>query len=485
VLAGALAWGGDLRLSFERAATGPLRALVGHNHTVGPYVLDPGSTFTSPRVAWAWSSSGRRRLSHRLHRWIREHVVRDGTRRRACVLNNWEATGFDFDERRLTELVEAGASIGAELFLLDDGWFGTAHPRDDDTTGLGDWETDARKLPRGLQPVIDAAVAAGLRFGLWVEPEMVNPRSALHDAHPDWVVGQPGRRARTERNQLVLDILRPEVRAHVTGTIDRLLADHRGISYLKWDANRMITEPGSSTLSADRQANLWVDSPLAAWEAMGAVADGHPDVELLLCASGGGRIDLGTLRHFHEVWLSDNTDPVTRVRMQFEASHFLPANVVGAHVTRWGERPLPFACAVALSGRFGFDIDLTGLDADELAVCRRAVELHREVGDLVQQGDVWRLVAPGQHDAAALAFVEPSSGRAVLFCYQLEGQGPTHVPLAFLDPARRYDVRTTDLTSDPAAGWPGDEPSPGGDAAWPLAEPTTALVAVFDPATSD
>ena len=474
----ALAWGGDLRFAFERTATRQLRAFAGHNHAVGPYVLDPGATFSTPAVAWTWSAEGRRAASHRLHRWVRDHVVRDGHRRRACVVNNWEATGFSFDERRLVELVDAGASIGGELFLLDDGWFGDEIPRDDDTSSLGDWRVDPRKLPNGLGPVAAAAERHGMRFGLWVEPEMVNPRSELHDAHPGWVVGQPGRHRRTERNQLVLDLLQPEVRDHVQRTIDGVLAAEPGISYLKWDANRFVSEPGSTTLGPDRQANLWIDWPRAAWELMAGVAARHPDIELLLCASGGGRLDLGTLAHFHEVWLSDNTDPVARVRMQFAASNVLPANVVGGHVTRWGDRPLAFACAVALSGRFGFDLDLAALDEHDLAVCRRAVAVHREVVDLVQQGDVWRLVSPEAHEAAAIAYADPASGRSVRFCFQLGDDAPTVVPTWHLDPSVRYRVRTTDLLGDPTDADADDGADPG---AWPLTAPLTASVAVYDP----
>ena len=484
VVAGALAWGGDLRFTFERTVNHQLRVRCGHNHASGDYVLDPGATFVSPRMVWAWSASGRGDLSRRLHRWIRADVARDGHRLRASVLNNWEATSFDFDEARLFGLMDAGAEVGAELFLLDDGWFGDQHPRDDDTAGLGDWQADRRKLPGGLGALTAGAATRGLRFGLWVEPEMVNPRSQLYEEHPDWVISQPGRHRREERHQLVLDILRPDVRRHVAATIEHLLSDHPGISYLKWDANRMITEPGSTALAADRQANLWVDGPRALREVMQEVRNGHPEVELMLCASGGGRIDLDTLSCFHEVWLSDNTDPLTRVAMQFAASHFLPANVVGAHVTRWGQRPLAFACAVALSGRFGFDLDLSSLDATDIATCRRAVEVHAEIRDLVQQGDLWRLVSPLDHDAASMAYVDPATGRAVLFCLQLDGaRHPDAVALPFLDASTTYEVRTTDLATDlaSAASLAGAD-GQAGSLAWPLHEPLTALLLLLDPA---
>jgi alpha-galactosidase len=477
VLTGALAWGGDLRFTFERTVTDQLRVLCGHNHAVGDYVLDPGATLATPTMTWVWSAEGRGEASRRLHRWIRGHVVRDGHRRRPIVLNNWEATGFDFDEQRLVGLMDAGAQIGAELFLLDDGWFGSTHPRDDDTAGLGDWTEDRRKLPGGIDALTAAASERGLRFGLWVEPEMVNPRSSLYEEHPDWVIGQPGRRRREERHQLVLDILRPQVRRHVVDTIDRLLGEHPGISYLKWDANRMITEPGSTTLTADRQANLWVDAPPAIGAVMQEVRRRHPDTELMLCASGGGRVDIGTLRSFHEVWLSDNTDPVTRARMQFAASHFLPANVVGAHVTHWGDRPLAFACAVALSGRFGFDLDLTTLDAEQLDTCRRAVAVHHEIADLVQQGDTWRLVSPTGGDAAAVGYTDADTGRAVVFCFQLGDRAPSELPLPLLDGATEYDARSTDLRGNPVLA----RTHRGNTAAWPLRAAKTAQITTYSP----
>ena len=489
VLLGGLAWGGDPRFAFERTVTDQLRVLCGHNHSVGDYVLDAGATFTTPAMAWTWSAAGRGEASRRLHRWIRSHVVRDGGRPRPIVLNNWEATAFDFDEARLVGLMDHGAVIGAELFLLDDGWFGEQHPRDDDTAGLGDWVVDRRKLPGGLEALTAAAADRGLRFGLWIEPEMVNPRSALYEAHPDWVVAQPDRHRRVERHQLVLDVLRPEVRRHIVDSVDRLLTDHPGITFLKWDANRMITEPGSTALAADRQSNLWVDGVHALRAVLAAVRDRHPDVELMLCASGGGRCDLATLSSFHELWLSDNTDPVARVLMQYAASHALPASVLGAHVTRWGDRPLPFACAVALSGRFGFDLDLAALDDGDLAVCRRAVLLHHAIRDVVQQGDLHRLVAPTEAGGGAVGYLDPGSGRAVVFCFQLGDEAPAELPLPLLDAETTYSVRSTDVGTEPVNGLvpplvPGRDETPthrGGVATWPLGNPLTARVAVFTP----
>jgi alpha-galactosidase len=462
VLAGAVGWGGAVRMAFSRRhpLLDQVRVRCGHAPTGAAYTLDPGASFRTPSMYWAWSSSGRRTLSQRLHRFVRRHVVRDGDRVRATVLNNWEATVFDFDEDRLRALMDGGRKLGAELFLLDDGWFGDEYPRDSDDAGLGDWVPDPRKLPGGLGPLCDAAAERSLRFGLWIEPEMVNRASRLYREHPDWVVSQPVRERREERQQLVLDLCRPEVRDFAYETVAALLADNPGISYLKWDANRDVTEPGSDSLASSRQESFWVDTARARSQLMEDVARNHPGVEMMLCASGGGRTDLATLRHFHEVWLSDNTDAVTRVRMQWAASHFLPAGVVAAHVTRWGGQELGFASAVAMSARFGFDIDPDGLSPDEEAVCRRACAVYGAVRDIVQLGDLHRLVSPEQGDGtrAALMYVDPLSERAVVFAYRLETSDPgttraaldERLPLSGLDSSASYDVNVVDLHADPA-----------------------------------
>jgi len=490
-------WGGDVRFDAEVAPHGQLRIIAGVQHRGAERVLDPGEALVAPAVAWTWSDVGIGATSRALHRFVRDHVVRDGGRMRATVANTWEAVGFALDAPALEAQVDEAAEIGAELFLLDDGWFGTDHPRDDDTAGLGDWEVDRRKLPGGLQPLIDHTLAQGLRFGLWVEPEMVNPRSVLYGHHPDWVVAEPRRERCEERQQLVLDLCRPDVAAWCVETIDRLLGEHRCITYLKWDANRDLTEPGSTALASDRQSHLALDRVHATWAVMAEVARRHPDVELMLCASGGGRSDLGTLRWFHELWTSDNTDPVERVRIQWGASHLLPASVLGAHVTRWGHRPFPFACAVAMSGRFGFDVDLSALTDEERAVATAATAAYRLVRTLVQHGDLHRLVSPVGSDRAALAYVATGPVKlgdpvAVVFAYRIAA--PTDaaidpavkaalktVRLEFLSDADRYEV--VDLTPGRAEATEGDGSALAGEPlpedrclAWPAGGPPVASV---------
>ncbi|MFZ4519323.1 MAG: alpha-galactosidase, partial [Microthrixaceae bacterium] len=382
-------------------------------------------------------------------------------------------------------LIRRSAEVGADVFLLDDGWFGTTHPRNDDTAGLGDWDVDRRKLPGGLAALTDAAAAAGIRFGIWVEPEMVNPASDLYAAHPDWVI-RDAHEPRQHRNQLALDPLLPEVRDFEVDVVARTLGAAPATSYVKWDANRPVTDPGSGALPADRRSNAWVDWVHATWSVMERVATAHPDVELMLCASGGGRTDHGTLRYFHEFWTSDNTDPVTRVRMQWACQHFFPASATAAHVTRWGERPLPFACAVALSGRFGIDLDLDALADDDLAVLRRAVACARRTQGWVQHGTLHRLVSPmgdpasgGDRSRAALAFVAPDRSGAVVFAYQLEeptGPGPS-LAVPGLDPDATYQVAVTDLTGGANAG--AEQRRTGNELAAHLEDwlPTAALTA--------
>jgi alpha-galactosidase len=483
VLAGALAWGGNIRFAFERTTTPAIRVWCGHNPASSEYALDPDATFTTPAQIWMWSTEGTGSLTRRFHRWVRAHAVRDGDTLRPIVVNNWEATSFSFDTERLLGLVDHAADLGAELFLLDDGWFGKSYPRDDDTKGLGDWEVDEAKLPGGLGPLIARSEARGVRFGLWVEPEMVNPDSTLYRGHPDWVVGQPARRPRRWRHQLVLDVLQPDVAEFVCGVIDRVLTENPGISYLKWDANRPLTDAGSPVLTTDRLANYWVDHARATWRLMETVAERHPEQTLMLCASGGGRVDLGSLRWFHEVWLSDNTDPLERVRMQWAASYFLPANVVAAHVTREGNRPLAFGCAVAMSARFGFDIDFAGMTEDELGVCRRAVSLYRDIRPIVQLGDLWRLISPSER--AALSYVSADRRRAVVFAFQLTT--PTNdaesICLRGLDPDRSYEVIAVDLAARPDTTRTVERRSGAGlmeeGREWPLHEPCTARIFVL------
>jgi alpha-galactosidase len=439
VLAGSLAWSGSFQLAFDNHGGG-VHALCGVNPFASVYHLKPGQVLTTPTLIWVWSDKGLGEMSRKLHAWARDFGMRGGHETRAVLLNNWEATGFDFDFNRIAGLFEPAKEIGTELFLLDDGWFGNKYPRTNDHAGLGDWQPNRQRLPKGLAPLAAAAIKQGLRFGIWIEPEMVNPKSELFDQHPDWVIRQPKRELELQRNQLVLDLTRPEVQQFEWKVIDSVLAVP-GISYAKWDCNRYLTQPGSSWLAPDRQSHLWIDYVQALYALMEKTAKTYPETELMLCSGGGGRVDYGALRYFHEFWPSDNTDPVTRVAMQWDYSYFFPPMAIASHVTHWGHRPMHFACSVAMSARFGMDLDLTKLPAEDKAICAGAIAAYKQVRDVVSFGDLYRLEDPHTAFRGAINYVSPDRSRAVVFAFQLKDGQNTAVRPQGLDPAKRYTVR--------------------------------------------
>jgi alpha-galactosidase len=379
-------------------------------------------------------------MSRKFHAWARDFGIRDGHKTRTVLLNNWEATGFDFDFDRIVKLFDPAREIGTELFLLDDGWFGNKYPRVNDHAGLGDWEPNRQRLPNGLAPLAAEAVKRGLRFGIWIEPEMVNPKSELFDEHPDWVIRQPKRELELQRNQLVLDLTRPAVQAFEWKTIESILSVP-GISYAKWDCNRYLTQPGSSYLAPDRQSHLWIDYVHALYALMAKTAKAFPETELMLCSGGGGRADYGALKYFHEFWPSDNTDPVRRVTMQWDYSYFFPPMALASHVTHWGRRPMHFACSVAMSARFGMDLDLVKLSPEDKAICAGAIRAYKQIRDVTLLGDLYRLEDPHEAVRGAINFVLPDQTRAAVFVFQLKDGEAIPVRPQGLDPAKHYTVR--------------------------------------------
>jgi alpha-galactosidase len=438
VLAGSLAWSGSFQLAFDDNSEG-VRALCGINPFASAYHLAPGKTFVTPTMIWAWSTNGLGDMSRKLHRWARDFGMRDGHTPRTVLLNNWEATGFNFDFNRIVSLFDPAKALGVELFLLDDGWFGNKYPRVNDHAGLGDWQPNRSRLPDGLAPLAAAAVQRGLRFGIWMEPEMVNPQSELYEHHPDWVIQQPKRDLEFQRHQLVLDLSRPAVQAFEWNTIKSILSVP-DITYAKWDCNRYLTQPGSSYLAPDRQSELWIDYVQALYALMAKTAATFPNTELMLCSGGGGRVDYGALKYFQDFWPSDNTDPTIRVLMQWDYSYFFPQMALASHVTHWGNRPMHFACSVAMSARFGMDLDLTKLSDEDRAVCAGAVSAYKQIREVTQLGDLYRLEDPHTGFRGALDYVAPDQGRAVVFVFQLrDGQNVAVHPQG-LDPARHYTI---------------------------------------------
>jgi alpha-galactosidase len=452
VIGASLCWSGSFQIEAEVDFQNRLRVMGGINPVGSQYHLKAKQEFKTPAMLWTWSDQGKGQVSRNFHNWARKYGIRDGNKPRPVLLNNWEATHMDFDEQKIVSLFDGAKDLGVELFLLDDGWFGNKHPRDNDKAGLGDWQVNKRKLPRGLSYLATEAKSRGLDFGIWIEPEMVNPQSDLYEQHPDWAIVQPKRKVELSRNQLVLDLSRPEVREHAWKSIAEPLATP-GVSYTKWDANRYVTQPGSSYLGPGEQSHVLVDYNFALYELMDKMAKSYPSVMAMVCSGGGGRVDYGSLRYFHSFWPSDNTDPLSRIKIQWGFGHFFPANTISAHVTKMGNRPPKFACDVALSGSFGVDRDVSKMSPTEHETIKRAVKLYKEtLRDIVLNGNLYRLESPYERPRAALSYVADDRSRAALFIYQIKDDAnPAPVKPRGLDPKRTYRVRELNVSKDEQA----------------------------------
>ena len=448
VLAGSLRWSGSFQFAFDMDWNRNLRLLAGMNPIGAHYLLEPGKKFITPAMLYAYSKQGKGEVSRRFHHWAMKYAIRDAQKNRPVLLNNWEATHCDFDEERLKSLFDGARQTGAELFLLDDGWFGNGpYSRDDDKHGLGDWEPSTKKLPHGLSYIAREALKRKVGFGIWLEPEMVNPQSELYQKHPDWIITQPNRDPILGRNQEILDLTRPEVQAYEWEIIDKTLRPNPDITYVKWDCNRYITQPGSSYLSSDKQSHLWTDYTWALYRLMDRFATEFPNVMAMLCAGGSGRVDYGALPYFHSFWPSDNTDPLARIKIQWGFSHFFPASTISAHVTRMGKRHLKLAIDVALSGAFGIDLALDKATPDERKQIAEGVRLYKErIRPLVMQGDLYRLVSPYDHPLASLSYVSSDRNDAVVYLYQVEDGKVPQVCLEGLDADANYQVEEVSLS---------------------------------------
>lgn len=448
VLMGTIGWNGNFRFTFEVDNAGNLRVLPSINPYASAYDLRPGETFTTPEFIFTLSRGGTSAGSRNLHDWARRHQVKDGMGRRLTLLNNWENTAFDFDEARLTTLMGEAKDLGVDMFLLDDGWFGNKHPRNADNAGLGDWEANKSKLPGGIGALVKAAADAGVKFGIWIEPEMVNPRSELYEKHPDWVIENPNRETYYYRNQLVLDLSNPRVQDYVFGVVDKIVSENPGVAYFKWDCNSPITNV-YSPYCADKQGRHYIDHVRGVESVFARVGEKYPHLPMMLCSGGGGRCDYGSLKHFTEFWPSDNTDPVDRIFIQWGFSQFFPAKVMSAHVTSWNRSAsVKFRTDVASMGKLGFDIGLHELSADELSFCRQAVANWRAMQPAVMEGDLHRLVSPYDGNHSAVAYVSKDRAEAALFAFDIfprfkEPLLP--VRLEGLTPDRLYRVEEVNL----------------------------------------
>jgi alpha-galactosidase len=448
VLYGMLEWSGNFRTDLEVDPLNNLRLISGINNYASDYILKPGATFTTPKFIHILSNSGVGDASRNLHRWARNYQLPDGWGPRLTLLNNWETTAFSFDEIKLKGLIANTKKLGLDLFLLDDGWFGNQFARNSDRSGLGDWQENKAKLPHGLPALIKTAGENQVKFGIWIEPEMVNPESTLYTHHPEWVVKQPNRKPFYYRNQLVLDLSNPEVQNFVFETVDSLFSKNAGLAYIKWDCNSWIYNAYSPFLK-NEQSDFFVDYVNGLYSVLKRLRAKYIKIPIMLCSGGGGRVDYGALQYFTEYWPSDNTDPLERIFIQWENSFFYPAIASANHVTDWGKQPLKYRTDVAMMGKLGFDIVVDKLNDSELSFCQSAVKVYREFTEPILHGDQYRLQDPYSNDFAALMYVDPFKKKAILFNYLVNNRfgslSRSPVPLKGLNAFAHYRVSEINL----------------------------------------
>lgn len=447
VLYGMLEWSGNFRIDLEMDNTDNLRIIAGINNYASPYTLRPNEEFTTPAFLYTFSDKGKGEASRKLHRWAREYKLLDGKGTRLTLLNNWEATYFDFNETKLAELLKDTKKLGVDLFLLDDGWFANKYPRNSDLAGLGDWQENKKKLPNGIASLVKHAQNEGVKFGIWIEPEMVNPKSELYEKHPDWVVKQTGRDEYYFRNQLVLDLANPVVRDFVYKVVDSLLIKNPALAYIKWDCNAVIYNAYSAYLT--NQSHFYIEYVRGLYKVLEKIRLKYPKVPMMLCSGGGGRVDYAALQYFTEYWPSDNTDPLERIFIQWEYSYFYPAIASANHVTDWGKQPIKFRTDVAMMGKLGFDIVISKLSGNDLLYCQQAIAVYNDIKPVIWQGDQYRLSDPRESSVASILYINEEKTKGVVFNYFVSnryGEG-NKLPVRFkgLDPAKKYTVKEINL----------------------------------------
>lgn len=444
VLMGTIGWTGNFRFTFEVDHDNELRVISGINPDASQYVLPKGQVFRTPDFYFTISYNGAGQGSRNFQRWAVNHQLYKGKEDRMTLLNNWENTYFDFDEQKLSELFGEAKNLGVDMFLLDDGWFGNKYPRKDDHAGLGDWEVTRSKLPNGLPFLVKTANAKGVAFGLWIEPEMVNPKSELAEKHPDWILKLPKRETYYFRNQLVLDLTNPKVQEFVYGVVDGILQENPDIKFFKWDCNSPITNIYSH-YEKQNQGNLYVDYVRGFYSILQRIQQKYPDLYMMLCSGGGGRSDYEALRYFTEFWCSDNTDPVSRLFIQWGYSQFMPAKAMCSHVTNWNQRAsVKFRLDVDFSCKLGFDIGLKSMKPEDLQYCRESIKEYNRLKPVIYSPDLYRLVSPYKGNHCVLQRVNDSRDHSLLFAYDIHPQaGELILPtqLQGLDAGSRYRVR--------------------------------------------
>ena len=459
---GALAWSGSWRITVEPDLRRRIRVTGGYNPFDFSYRLAPGESLETPVFYAGYTQGGLGEASRLLHRFELTHVLPQAPhpRARPVLYNSWEATEFKVTEAGQIKLADMAARIGVERFVMDDGWFGA---RDNDHAGLGDWVVNPRKFPHGLQPLIERVHALGMDFGLWVEPEMVNPDSDLYRQHPDWVLNFPGRPRTEGRNQLVLNLARQDVRDHLFHVLDELLTQN-DIAFLKWDYNRNWSEPGWPERKPEDQQKVYVEYVRNLYWILQHLRERHPKLEIESCSGGGGRVDLGIMRLTDEVWTSDNTDPFDRLSIQDGFTHAHTPGVMMAWVTdspNWVNQrstSLEYRFLSSMQGSLGVGADLTRWNEQDFETAQRLIAEYKSIRMTVQQGSLYRLISPRDgSEYSATESVSPQARQAVLFAFLHSSTMLYPYPRIHfkgLDPQARYRLRV--VAGKPAENTPAE-----------------------------
>lgn len=444
-----LVYSGNFLAQVEVDPYDTVRARIGFDPETVRWQIAPGMDLQIPEAVMVWSAEGVGGVSDAYHRLYRERLASGSwrDRPRPVLLNSWEGVYYDFDEDRLVEMAAAARDLGAELFVLDDGWFGQ---RDDDTSSLGDWSVDLRKLPSGLDDLVGRINALGLSLGIWIEPEMVSPRSRLFEEHPQWAVGFPGRPRSELRNQYVLDMSNKQVVDYLERVVGNILSS-ASIAYVKWDMNRVITEPFGASLPAERQNEFYHRYMLGVYDLYARLTERFPDILFESCASGGGRFDPGMLAFAPQAWTSDDSDAVERLRIQYGTSLVYPLVAMGAHVSAVPNHqvgrttPIDTRAAVAFFGNLGYELDPTALSPAERERVREQITWYKERRELLHRGRFHRLISPFEGDGNETAWmtVADDRSRALVGWYRVLSHalpGPSLLRPRGLDPGARYEV---------------------------------------------
>lgn len=442
-----LVYSGNFLANVEVDQYRTTRVTMGLNPFDFSWLLQPGESFQTPEAVTVYSNEGLGGMSRTYHRLYRTRLARGEFRdkERPVLINNWEATYFDFNADKIESIARKGKELGIELFVLDDGWFGK---RDDDNSSLGDWFVHREKLPGGLRDLAERVTGMDMRFGLWVEPEMISVDSDLYRKHPDWCLHVPDRRRSAGRNQLILDYSRDDVCDAIIGMLSEVLSS-APVTYVKWDMNRNMTEIGSALLPPERQRETAHRYMLGLYRVMETLVTAFPHILFESCSGGGGRFDPGILHYMPQTWTSDNTDAVSRLKIQYGTSIVYPASAIGAHVSAVPNHqvhrttPLEMRGHVAFAGNFGYELDLTAFTEEEDAIVRAQVEYYKEVRPLVQFGDFYRLLSPFEGNETAWMFVSEDRSEAFAAYYKVLAEpnaGYRSIRLKGLDPDADYQI---------------------------------------------